>query len=261
MATLNIYTLSTARQLDLFLTQNGELDLDYVLQLMRRKAAPINEDGAITGEGFIQPEIRERDSSRLIESYCTSRGSLGYYNEARMQGEALITRRTQHQFYSKTAMLITEKSDLVLTFYYTSEEGSKSNIKSLIETLGFEATIFRIDHSLMEKVQKKFAWSAVKLDKIDKGGDKTKRVSYEIDLADDQSTSQVDEDYRDFGKRSHITFELPYNSPGAPSKISVKMYSQGNRIVINENELGNSSLEDFVLYLLNALKEIKEEEV
>ncbi|WGD65588.1 hypothetical protein P5630_11705 [Bacillus subtilis] len=261
MATLNIYTLNTAEQLDLFLTQDGDLDLDYVLDLMNEKIAPISPDGAISGEGFINPQFRVRDDLKLIESYCASQGSLGYFNEARMEDSAFTTRRTQHHYYSKASLFITEKSDLVLKFDFTTEEGSKSKVKSLIEELGVEATIFRIDNDLMTKVQNKFEWSAVKLDKIEKDGDKTKRVSYEIDLADDQSTSQVDEDYRDYGKRSHISFELPYSAPGAPNKVSVKMYSQGNRIVIDEDELCNSPLEDFIVYLLNVLKGLKEEEV
>lgn len=261
MATLNIYTLNTAEQLDLFLTQDGDLDLDYVLELMKEKIAPIAPDGAISGEGFINPQYRVRDDLKLIESYCASQGSLGYFNEARMENSAFTTRRTQHHYYSKASLFITEKSDLVLKFDFTTEEGSKSKVKSLIEELGVEATIFRIDNELMTKVQNKFEWSGVKLDKIEKDGDKTKRVSYEIDLADDQSTSQVDEDYRDCGKRSHISFELPYNAPEAPNKVSVKMYSQGNRIVIDEDELRNSPLEDFIVYLLNVLKGLKKEEV
>ena len=82
MATLNIYTLNTAEQLDLFLTQDGDLDLDYVLELMKEKIAPIAPDGAISGEGFINPQYRVRDDLKLIESYCASQGSLGYFNEA-----------------------------------------------------------------------------------------------------------------------------------------------------------------------------------
>ncbi|MCY9399119.1 hypothetical protein MOF38_04865 [Bacillus haynesii] len=259
MATLNFYTLSTAEQLDLFLTEGGSLNLDYLLKLMNEKIAPVAPDGAIQGEGFLNPQFQIRNGLNIIESFCASQGSLGYFHEARMENSKFTTRKTQHHYYSKASIFITENSDLIFKFDFTAEEGSKSKVKSLIEELGFEANIFRIDNDLMSKIQNKYEWLAVKLDKIEKDGDKTRRVSYEIDIADDQLPSQVDEDYRDYGKRSHISFQLPYSAPGAPKKVSVKMYQQGHRIVIDENELCDSPLEDFVIYLLKVLKELKKE--
>ncbi|MED4292245.1 hypothetical protein [Priestia megaterium] len=260
MAIINLFSLNTAEQLDLFYTESGALKLNDLRDVMIEKRAPIGNNGAINGEGFINPNFQIRNEVQVIESYCSSQGSLGYYNEARMVNESFTTERIQHHYYGKSFIIITQESDFIIKFDYAIEEGTKNKVKSLIEELGFEATIFRLDNDLLRKVQNHYDWSAAKLDKIERFGDSTKRVSYEIDPADDQHPSQVDEDYREHGKMSHITFELPYDVVGAPNTITVKLYTQGNRVVIDEGELGGSPIEEFILYLLGELKALKREE-
>ncbi|KGX94048.1 hypothetical protein N781_00440 [Pontibacillus halophilus JSM 076056 = DSM 19796] len=259
MAIFNFFTLNTAEQLDLFFSEDGQLDLDILRNRMVENRAPIDGQGGINGEGFISPNFQIRNDQQVVESFCASQGSLGYYNEARMINDNFTTQRIQHHYYSKSFMMITQKSDFIIKFDFASEEGTKSKVKSLIEEMGFEATIFRLDNELLRKIQGRFDWTAAKLDKIERYGDSTRRVSYEIDPADDQFPSQVDEDYREHGKMSHITFEIPYNAPGAPNTVTVKLYSQGHRIVIDEDELGGSPTEEFILYLLGILKGLKEE--
>ncbi|MCA1322454.1 hypothetical protein LC085_21495 [Bacillus tianshenii] len=253
------YTLNTSEQLDLFFSEEGNLNLARLRELMIEKRAPINNQGRINGEGFINPNILVRDDKHVVESYCASQGSLGYFNEARLVNNELTTERIQHHYYSKSFTIVSEESDLIIKFDTSSEEIAKSKVKSLIEVLGFEATTFRLDDSLLRKIQDRYDWTAAKLDKIERYGDSTKRVSFEIDPANDQFPSQVNEEYREHGKMSHITFELPYNAPGAPNTVTVKLYSQGNRVVLNEDELGGSSVEEFILYLHRVLKGLKEE--
>lgn len=258
MSFFNFYTLSTSEQLDLFFSDNGLLDLGVLREAMIEKRAPISNDGRLNGEGFIGSNILVRDKTNVIESYCASQSSLGYFNEARLVNDNWTTERIQHRYYSKSFTIISEQSDLILKFDSSSEENAKSKVKSLIEDLGVEATTFRIDDALLREIQENFNWTAAKLDKIERFGDSTKRVSYEIDPADDQFPSQVNEDYKEHGKMSHITFELPYSAPGAPNTVTVKLYSQGHRIVISEEELGGSSEEEFILYLHSVLKTLKE---
>lgn len=174
------FSLNTAEQLDLFYSEAGKLDLNQLRDSVVEKRAPIDEVGRINGEGFINPNIQIRNNRQVIESHCSSPGSLGYFNEARMLHNDLITQRVQHHYYSKSFLIGTENSDIIIKFDNSSEEGTKSKVKSLVEELGFEATIFRLDDKLLRKIQACYDWSAAKLDKIERYGDSTKRVSYEM---------------------------------------------------------------------------------
>ncbi len=253
----NFFTLNTAEQLDLFYTENGQLNLNLVRENMIEKRAPIGDNGAINGEGFINPTVQEFREVRIIGTHCASQGSLGYFNESRLENGVFVTQRIQHHYYSRSFAFVTADSDLILRFDYSTEEASKSKVKSLIEELGFEASIFRLDHELLRQIQTNYNWTAAKIDKIERYGDSTKRVSYEIDPADDQFPSQVHEEYREHGQLSHVTFEFPYEAPGAPNTVTVKLYNAGHRIVIDENELGQASIEHFIITLLNVLKGLR----
>ena len=226
------YTLNTAEQQDLFLCENGLLDLGVLRETMIENRAPISTDGRLNGEGFISPTTLVRNEKNVIEGYCASQSSLGYFNEARLLNDSWTTERIQHHYYSKSFITISEKSELIMKFDSSSEEIAKSKVKSLIEALGLEAIAFKLDDSLLRKIQENYDWSAAKLDKIERYGDSTKRVSYEIDLADDQFPSQVNEDYKEHGKMSHITFEMPYTAPGAPNTITVKFFLINSFIVV-----------------------------
>lgn len=250
----NFYTLNTAEQLDIFLSDNGSVNLNLVRDIMIDKRAPIGDHGTINGEGFINPIIQVFGEVQAIGTHCASQGSLGYFNESRLENETFVTQRIQHRYYSRSFAIITSESDLILRFDYSTEEASKSKVKSLIEDLGFEASIFRLNHELLRKVQTNYNWTAAKIEKIERFGDSTKKVSYEIDPADDQFPSQVHEEYREHGQLSHVTFEFPYEAPGAPNTITVKLYNAGHRIVIDENELGQTSIDQFIITLLNVLK-------
>jgi len=254
MAILNLFTLNTAEQLDLFYSNEGKLDLDKLIEKMMEYQAPIREDGTITGEGFVDIETQGEHELNFVQSFCTAQGSLGYFNEARVVENTVKTVRVQHQYYSKSLINITEDSELIIKFDVSNDENAKTKVKSLIESLGFEATIFRLDDALLRKIKDNFKWTAAKLEKIEKYGDSTKKVSYEIDPSDDKFQSEVDALYNEHGKMSHIQFELPYKASGAPNTVTVKLYKDGHRIVIDENQFGNQdSFKKFMIYLLKTL--------
>lgn len=258
MSSFTIYKLNTAEQLDLFYNDNGKLNLEVVSRSMKDKVATIDSTGRINGEGFIKPEIKNRNGISVLEAYGTDLVNLGNYFDTTFNNDNVTTIEKQYTFYSKTRILITEDSDLILKFDNSTEEKAKGKVKALIEGLGFETTLFKLDDSLLRKIQndETLAWSEAKLDRIDKDGDKTTKVSYEIDLANDVYPSKVDEAYRDYGKMSHIKFEIPYDPSGTDNKITVSLYNNGHRVFFEEGELGISSVSDFVIYLTNKLKQI-----
>jgi hypothetical protein len=256
VSSFTYYKLNTAEQLDLFYTQEGKLNLEEVIRAMGQKVATLNANGKITGEGFLHPKFETRNGISVLEAYGTDLVNLGNYFDTTFQNGNVMTTENQYTFYSKTLIIITEDSDLILKFDNSTEEKAKGKVKALIEGLGFETTLFRLDDALLRKVQKDetFEWSAVKIDRVDKECDKTTRVSYEIDLADDVHTSQVDDAYREHGHMSHIKFQIPYDATGAPSKVTVSLYNNGHRAFFEEDELGAAQPNDFVVYLMNKLK-------
>ncbi|SDX63317.1 hypothetical protein [Salimicrobium album] len=258
MSSFTIYKLNTSEQLDLFYSNGGKLNLEEVMNAMNKNIATINTEGKINGEGFINPEFATRNGIEVLEAYGTDLVNLGNYFDTTFHEDTVTTTEAQYTFYSKARIVITEDRDLILKFDNSTEEKARGKVKTLVESLGFETTLFKLDDELLRKVQndKTFEWSATKIDRIDKDGDKTTKVSYEIDLANDVHPSKVDDAYREHGMMSHIKFELPYDAVGSPNKISVNLYNNGHRVFFEENELGNSNVHDFVVYLMTKLKEL-----
>jgi len=258
LSSFTFYKLNTAEQLDLFYTHEEKLNLEEVRSAMSKKVATLNANGKITGEGFINPTYETRNGVRVLEAFGTDLVNLGNYFDTTFHNGDVTTTETQYTFYSKTRVIITEDSDLILKFDNSTEEKAKGKVKALIESLGFETTLFRLDDSLLRKVQNEeaFEWSAAKIDRIDKEGDKTTKVSYEIDLANDVNPSQVDDAYREHGKMSHIKFQIPYVATGAPNKITVSLYNNGHRAFFEEDELDGSQVHDFVVFLMTRLKSL-----
>src|SRR5699024_1839540 len=130
--------------------------------------------------------------------------------------ENIITSERQFTFYSKARIIITKDSNMILLFENSTEEKIRSKLKALVEGLGFDPDYLKMDNRLLRKIMDEdiYDWSAAKIDRVDKDGDKTTKVSYEIDSANDVSPSEVDETYREFGHVSHIKFELPLSVTG-----------------------------------------------
>ncbi|ADM70858.1 hypothetical protein GMA19_03052 [Paenibacillus polymyxa E681] len=264
MATLFIYTMSTQNQPDLFLSdQDGNVSLSNLRNILLQRSLP-SDRGPISGEGFTEISDHESNGFAFIECYCTTESSLGYYYEALLDDDGLTSRRVQHTYYSKSKLVFTESNNLILKFDWTSEEKAKTRVKELIESFGPQMEVFKVTDQLIRVLQENYHWTAAKIDRIVKDGDNTKKVSYTIDPSDSNSRSVVDEEYRDHGNLYHLTFEMPFDhvarNPNTPSLINVKLYSDGHRIVINEDEFGSvSDIRNFQIHLMNELIRIKNE--
>ncbi|PGB48652.1 hypothetical protein [Bacillus toyonensis] len=263
MLFLNIYTLDTAEQLNLFFTEDGNLLLEKFKGIMSLKTATYDTNGIITGEGFINTSTENIEGINFINSYCASQGSLGYFNETKFTNGNIESTRRKHQYFIKSSIMITENSHLIMKFGTSSEEDAKGSVKTLVESLNFKTSTFRIDDKLIRTIKKEYKWTAAKLERIEKNGDSTKKVSYEIDPANDTSISTVDELYQSHGKMSHIQFEFPYEAQNCPKYVTVKLYKDGNRIVIDENQfplIGRDAyLKPFIIQLLTTLIKLKKE--
>jgi len=259
MSSIVIYGLSTSHQPDFFLSDsNGCLDLQKVKVAMEQKLMP-TDDGRISGEGFVNIQIKENNEGlRYIECFTTTENSLGYYYPAEITGDSIRSNKIQHKYFNRSSLMITDNNYVIMKFDWSAEEGSKSRVKSILETLGFKISSFKVTDSLIRKIQNDFEWRAVKIDKIEKSGDKTRKVSFEIDPTD-TSESRVDQEYRDHGKMNQLTFEHPIvfedRDPNTRPMISVKLYKEGgNRIFINTDEFGNDEdVKKFQLVLLQTL--------
>lgn len=255
---MSFYTLNTAEQLDLFLSKDGKLDLFRVMEKMSESAATFGDDNIISGEGFFKPSLEELNDIQIVKAYSATQGSLGNYREAYVNEDVIKSQIKQHKFYSKSSVIISENSDLILIFDDTSEERTKTKVKSLIESLGFEASFFRIDDGLLRILQSKYKWLAAKLEGIERIKDSTKKVSYEIDPTDEEFQSEADKMYKEHGKMSHLKFEMPYDAENTPNTITVKLYNDGHRIVIDGEEFpSHNELDKFILFLYGEFKKIK----
>lgn len=255
---LYVYTLNTAEQPDLFFSEEGRLNLTLLEESMENFKSPINEDGYPVGEGFGKISRTNLLEQNAIQSFCITHGTLGNYNEARFADNTFTTEKRQHSYYTKSKVYITESSDVIIIFDNSVEERAKAKVKAQIESLGFETTSFRITDKLIRAIQSSYQWSAATFNKIVKHGDSTRRVSFVIDPGNDTDPSLVQEQYQEHGEMSHIRFEMPYSQEGAPSLITVTLYSDKNRIIINEEEFPNNEMfNDFVVYLIQELSRLQ----
>lgn len=258
-AFLSFYKLSSAEQLNLFYTNEEKLNLEKVEEVINDSRITYDNNGEVSGEGFINLNVMNRNDKNIIEGYCTTQGSLGNFQQAFVQNDYSIkSQAIQHKFYSKCSFIITDNSELILLFSDTSEEKTKAKAKALIEdTLGMESTYFKLTDSLFRKIQDDYKWTAAKLDKVENYGDSTKSVSYQVDPTDEESESLVHSMYNENGELRHIKFEVPYKSDHTPNTITVTLYSDGNRVVIDDKDFQDyNDLKNFVLFLYNELENI-----
>lgn len=258
MASLFIFTLSTLNQADIFLSKaDGKFDIAKFRSLLESKAYLV-DNGRVKGEGFSNIEVKKFNDMSFLNAISSAQSSLGYYYEARVDNGVVSSERVHHEYYTKSNIIVTENSQLIIKFDWTAEEISKTRVKTLLEGLGLKLSPLRINDQLLRTLKNIYPWTAAKIDKIDKDGDSTKKVSYEIDPSNDQNTSVVDEQYSDHGKMSHLTFELPFTNKkhlATPSHITVKLYSEGgNRIILNEEDFGHiEDFQNFLNYLIEIL--------
>ncbi|MEC1373365.1 hypothetical protein P9D39_03445 [Heyndrickxia oleronia] len=264
MTVFNIYKLNDNDQLDLFFSKHdGSIDLQKVMEKMEEFTSP-NENGVINGEGFLKIRMEKILDHSLIESFATGRGSLGYYNQAYFSDsdENVTSQRREYSFFSKARIFLTEDNLLIIFCDDTAEEKIKSNVKNLVESLGFDVSNLRLSDKLMRKVRSKYKWNEVRLEKVDNEKDSTKKVYYEIDTADSDNESLIDQIYKDQGKMVQISFEMPsFEETDGPNLKTVKLYKNDNRIVLNSSEFsGFDNQKNFVIFLSYKLIELENEE-
>lgn len=254
---LYIYKLNTADQPDLFFSDEEKLNLDYLLDSMELNKAPIDEVGHPHGEGFGIVEKLQIANTEAIQCFCITRSSLGNYNEARFTTDTFTTDRKQHTYYTKSKIYLTETNNFIIIFDNSIEERAKAKVKAQIEQIGLEMESLRITDKLIRHIQNTYSWSAATFNKIVKHGDSTRRVSFVIDPANATDRSLVQDEYSDHGEMSHIKFDLPYNDNGNDKEITVTLYSDKHRVIINEDEFSSEDVfNEFVLYLKGILSEI-----
>ncbi|MDV6377714.1 hypothetical protein ORD22_05475 [Sporosarcina sp. GW1-11] len=253
---LYIYKLNTEEHPDLFFSDEGSLNVDYLIETMDQNKAPINEEGYPQGEGFGIVEKIMIGNVKSVQCFCITRSSLGNFNEAKFSTDTFTTERKQHTYFTKSKIYLTENNEFIIMFDNSIEERAKAKVKAQIEQLGFEMSILRITDLLIRHIQNNYSWSAATFNKIVKHGDSTRRVSFVIDPANDTDVSVVQQEYSDHGEMSHIKFDLPYTDNGNPKQITVTLYSDKHRVIINENEFSdNDSFNEFMLHLLGILNE------
>ena len=262
MTVFNIYKLNDneSGQLDLFFSKSdGTLDLRKVVERMKEFSSPVEKDGIIAGEGFLKIQEVTIGSKEMIEAYATGQGSLGYYTQAFVtDNEEVDSRRKQQQFFSRAKIFITGDNLLIIMFSDTTEEKIKSNIKNLVESVGFSVSNFQLSNNLMRKVRQNYQWKEVRLEKLDNEKDSTTKVYYEIDIADGENESLIDSIYSEHGSMVLISFEMPSDHlTNAPNFITVKLYKNDNRIVLESNEFPDTPTENkFIVYLTDELIEM-----
>ncbi|SYZ77244.1 hypothetical protein [Trichococcus shcherbakoviae] len=226
MATFYFFKINSE---DLFLSNNeGKLDLNECHKLMvANTATKESQNNAVNGEGFIHPLITRIGSKEVIISNCVVQGSLGYYNQAFFGAQDVTSVRVQQTFYSQARVIFTEDYEVILYFDYSEEISGKAKATALIEKLGFELERIRFNHEKLNSIKEKFNWKAAKLEKIDRTGDSTRMVSYEIDQADEY-TSKIDELYNEFGRLSHLSFDFRVDDT---NKITIKLYKDNHGFI------------------------------
>lgn len=237
---------------DLFIntTTNGKLNLNHFREVMvTHTATRSNEDKAVNGEGFINPIITTLNTKDVLISSCTIQGSLGYYNQAFLNDdENISSNRVQHIFYTQAKVMITEDYEVVLYFEFSEETSGKSKAKSLVEELELDLETVRFSHELLTKIKENHKWTAAKMEKLDRIGDSTRTVSFEIDPAD-EGESQIDEIYNDSGKLTHLTFDFKVDDTNT---ITIKLYKD------NHGFIQNTEIENFPLSVNDVLIQLFE---
>lgn len=256
MSAFTIYSLNDTGQLDFFYNTEGKLDLRAVMQEMRRRLVAIGNDGKVIGEGFTAPQIFQRSPEKsTLECYGFQSVSLGTYFQSRMVNDDLIIDEATFDYFTKCKIIITEDLYLIVLSNNSTEEKGKSKVKTMVEDIGFEASIFKVNHPLLSNLQddEEIRWSEAKIEKIEKVGDKTTKVSYEIDLADIVNRSQVADEYNGYGSLAHLKIQFPYENLGEADSVTINLYTNGHRVSFEEEELEGASVEEFSIHVLEFL--------
>lgn len=256
MAMFTIYKLNETGQLNLFYNDAGDLDLKKIVTEIRNMQVTLDHTGKIISEGFSSPQIFKRSTDvSTVECLGFQTINLGTYVESRIEHDELVTNEATFDYLTKAKIIITDNAYLIVFSNNSNEERGKSKIKTMVEDLGLEASLFKINHQLLSNIQsdKDIKWSEAKIEKISKEGDKTTKVSYEIDLADMVNRSTVAEEYDGHGSLSLLKIQFPYENIGEDENVTMSLYSNGHRVSFEIEELQGASAEEFCINVLDFL--------
>ena len=155
----------------------------------------------------------EEDTIRYIRTTATASGSLGYYEKAYMENNRVTNQRDNFRFFSSTDVMIFENGLVILFFKNSAIESIKGSIKTLIEKLGFQNDVkpLKLKSDVLKRMKGSLDWTKAKLERIENEDDSTKTISYEVDVADIQSSSKIDKIYGEKGDFVNLTCNIPYH--------------------------------------------------
>lgn len=215
----------------------------------------------------LKSDDEERNSIRYIRTTVIAAGSLGYYEKAYIKNNRVTNQRNNFEFYSSTDAMIFENGLVILFFKNSAIESIKSPIKALIEKLGFQNDVkpFKLKSETLKKMKIDLDWIKAKLERIENEDDSTKTVSYEVDVADKQSNSKIDNIYSEKGDFVNLTCNILYSYIDDDSISSrnfmVNFYQSEDKISwrngqFNCKQEGDCNIEEmirFSIYITNKL--------
>lgn len=250
---LYAYKLCTNSQQNLFYSNNGKLNINAITQELNSNIVRI-QHGRPMNEGFSAIHNITIGEVQCLEALCIIESSLGNYFEAVFTENAFTSIPSRHSYYTKAKIYLTENNDFIMMFENSTEEKGKAGVNKHIQGLNLKISSFKITDKLIRNLQSNFTWNAASLNQIVKRGDSTRRVSFDIDPANTTDDSLIQTEYSNHGNLSHLKFIVPYIDQTQNKNITVKLYGDKNRIIIDEEEFSSlESFNEFVLYLMGIL--------
>lgn len=250
---LYAYTLDV--QQDLFFSTDGNLNLEYISSELHDKNVEIENDHPIK-EGFSEIKNTTLGLTKAIEALCIVEASLGNYFEAIYDGNTFTTIRSKHTYYTKAKIFFISNNTFILMFENSIEEKGKGAVNKQIQALGLSIKSFKITDALIRNLQNHYTWAAAAFNKIVKRGDSTRKVSFDIDPANTTDESLVQNEYSEHGNLSHLKFYVPYTNQGHTQQITVKLYEDKNRIIVDEQQFSSmETFNEFIVYLMRILNQ------
>lgn len=250
---LYAYKLDTNTQQNLFYSNDGKLKLTAVEIELNNNLVRII-DGKPLNEGFSSVQEISMGNIQSLEAFCIIESSLGNYFEAIFTDNTFTSVSSKHKYFTKAKVFLTENNDFIMMFENSTEEKGKAGVNRQIQNLNFKIESFKITDRLIRNLQNNYIWTAASFNQIVKRGDSTRRVSFDIDPANTTDVSLIQTEYSDHGNLSHLKFIVPYSEENGEKNITVKLYEDKNRIIVDEEEFSNlDSFNAFVLYLMGIL--------
>ncbi|MBL4933931.1 hypothetical protein [Clostridium paridis] len=238
---------------DLIYFKDGKLDLVKIYNYLNSNQAKYGDNSIYNSEGYT--DIKLNDNKNELSCTYIFENSLGYFTEISYDSdtEAVKENRRCHKYFAQSRLIITNEPKIIVKASYSNEESTKTKILNFFEDIGIKYTPIKFDNQMFQFIRNNFVWKKIKIQRIDKIGDSTKNLSYEIDPASEME-SQVDTIYSECGVFEHIAFLIEYED----DLKTVKLYKNGHRIVLEDGQFrSKKSMEKFCIHLYDILMNIK----